>query len=228
MKIFGLGLHLVSLATVANCQSSESSTELDENAEVEVEGRNSLIEKRYQQLVTQMNFYNKNFDPRKYWGYGCNCFTLGDRPMSEGLGNAAVDELDETCKSYKECLKCAAMAHGSECVPEMKKYKFYSSNDDQVQCRNKAGTCERALCECDNMFARTHTKASESWNINFHTFWGGWNSPNSCKKHPKIPGSRSLPKSCCNNPKKSSYYSLYTITRQECCSNGEVAPIGMC
>ena len=64
MKIFGLGLHLVSLATVANCQSSESSTELDEKVAVEVEGRNSLIEKRYQQLVTQMNFYNKNFDPR--------------------------------------------------------------------------------------------------------------------------------------------------------------------
>ena len=64
MKIIGLGLDLALLATVANCQSSESSTELDENAEVEVEGRNSLIEKRYQQLVTQMNFYNKNFDPR--------------------------------------------------------------------------------------------------------------------------------------------------------------------
>ena len=59
------------------------------------------LERRYKQLMTQINFYDPDFDPRKYWGYGCNCFGLGDRPMSEGLNNMAVDELDESCKKYK-------------------------------------------------------------------------------------------------------------------------------
>ena len=44
------------------------------------------------------------------------------------------------------------MEHGKECVPEFVKYKFYSDSDNQIQCKNKAATCERALCECDNMF----------------------------------------------------------------------------
>ena len=61
----------------------------------------NLLERRYKQLMTQINFYDPEFDPRKYWGYGCNCFGLGDRPMSEGLNNIAVDELDESCKKYK-------------------------------------------------------------------------------------------------------------------------------
>jgi hypothetical protein len=64
-----------------------------------------ITEKRYQQLITQMNFYNKDFDARRFWAYGCNCLILGDRPMSEaGLG-PPVDDLDASCKKYKECLK---------------------------------------------------------------------------------------------------------------------------
>ena len=64
-----------------------------------------LKEKRYQQLITQMNFYNNDFDARRFWAYGCNCLILGDRPMSDaGLG-PAVDQIDGTCKRYKECLK---------------------------------------------------------------------------------------------------------------------------
>ena len=38
---------------------------------------------------------------RRYWGYGCNCFHLSDRPMTDGLGLAVVDKLDDTCKKYK-------------------------------------------------------------------------------------------------------------------------------
>ena len=60
-----------------------------------------LTEKRYHQLITQMNFYNLDFDPRKFWGYGCNCFHLSDRPMTDGLGLGVVDEIDTACKKYK-------------------------------------------------------------------------------------------------------------------------------
>lgn len=186
-----------------------------------------LTEKRYQQLITQMNYYNPQFDPRRYWGYGCNCFHLSDRPMTDGLGLAVVDKLDDTCKKYKECLKCAAMEHGDDCVGELVKYKFQVVGD-QVQCKNKANTCERSLCECDNLLARTHVLASESWNIQYHTFWGNWDYKQECF-HPKSPGSRATQnKTCCNNEKRTSSFALYAPDRQECCSNGEVQSIGSC
>ena len=37
---------------------------------------------------------------------------LGDRPMSEGGKGRPVDDLDVTCQHYKQCQKCARMAHG--------------------------------------------------------------------------------------------------------------------
>ena len=38
--------------------------------------------------------------------------SLGDRPMSEGGKGKPVDDLDVTCQHYKQCQKCARMAHG--------------------------------------------------------------------------------------------------------------------
>ena len=34
-------------------------------------------ERRYFQLTDMMSHYNKDFDERKYWAYGCNCLILG-------------------------------------------------------------------------------------------------------------------------------------------------------
>jgi len=213
MKIFCLGSSLA----LIGAQGSETSV-------------NTInLERRYKQLMTQINFYDPDFDPRKYWGYGCNCFGLGDRPMSEGLNNIAVDELDESCKKYKECLKCATMEHGDECIPEFKSYRFLPEQG-QIQCKNKAGTCERALCECDNLLARSHTIAAEQWDIQYHTFYGGWTyTEEACNHRPKsATQTKTLQKGCCNNAKKTTHYSLFSTNRQECCSNGEVANIGMC
>ena len=89
MKIFCLGSLAYSVAQL-----------VDDN-ETEFRRRTNSLERRYNQLMSQINFYDPDFDPRKYWGYGCNCFGLGDRPMSEGLNNIAVDELDASCKKYK-------------------------------------------------------------------------------------------------------------------------------
>jgi len=35
-------------------------------------------DRRYAQLVDMMEHYNKKFDERKYWTYGCNCLMLGN------------------------------------------------------------------------------------------------------------------------------------------------------
>ena len=65
---------------------------------IEIDLNNALgrgTSRRYFQLTRLMQFYNKDFDERKYWAYGCNCMMLGDRPLSQpGLG-PAVDELDK-------------------------------------------------------------------------------------------------------------------------------------
>ena len=63
--------------------------------------------KRYFQLKEMMDFFNDDFDERKYWAYGCNCLILGDRPMSDPGHGLPVDALDSVCKAYKDCVKCA-------------------------------------------------------------------------------------------------------------------------
>jgi len=63
--------------------------------------------KRYFQLKSMMDYFNDDFDERKYWAYGCNCLILGDRPMSDPGHGLPVDALDSVCKAYKDCVKCA-------------------------------------------------------------------------------------------------------------------------
>jgi hypothetical protein len=81
-------------------------------------------DRRYNQLKAMMTFKNTDFDDLKFWTYGCNCLMLGDRPMSDpGLG-PPVDELDKVCKRYKDCLKCAIISHGDDCINEFTRYRF--------------------------------------------------------------------------------------------------------
>ena len=81
-------------------------------------------------LKTVSSFYNSDFDQRQFWTYGCNCFPLGDRGMSDpGLGKP-VDNLDRTCKQYKDCLRCARQRHGDECIGEFVEYNYSTSGSD--------------------------------------------------------------------------------------------------
>ena len=114
--------------------------------------------RRYSQLVDQMTYYNNDFDERKYWTYGCQCLILGDRPMSDPGHGPPVDELDTVCKQYKDCQKCARMTHGEMCIGEFVRYNLRIGQNGPV-CRNEAGSCERALCECDKQFAQNHVAA---------------------------------------------------------------------
>ena len=64
-----------------------------------------------------------------------------------------------------------------------------------------------------NTLARTHVLAAESWNIQYHTFWGNWDYKQECF-HPKSPGSRATQnKTCCNNEKRTSSFALYAPDR---------------
>ena len=69
-----------------------------------------------------------------------------------------VDALDTVCKAYKDCLKCARMNHGNQCesvILSSPLYNYEITNDEAV-CKDPAGSCGRAICECDAKFAREH------------------------------------------------------------------------
>ena len=127
-----------------------------------------LTARRYDDLHKIAKFYMPDFDERKYWAYGCNCLILGDRPMSDPGHGKPVDELDTVCKAYEDCVKCVQMEYGDQCIGEFKKYRYgLNANKGEVQCRDRAGTCERALCECDAQFGRQVKRLQKSRKLTF-------------------------------------------------------------
>ena len=65
-----------------------------------------------------LQYYWDNYDEKKFWGYGCNCLSLTDRPMSSPGRGQPVDDLDRLCHQYKQCQKCAQRIHGKSCIGE--------------------------------------------------------------------------------------------------------------
>jgi len=81
---------------------------------------------------------------------------VGDLPLVDTNFGPPVDELDGTCKKLKECYKCVAAAHGPNCSPEKREYDFFVRGQDVLP-GNRAGSCERALFECDHHYAKQLT-----------------------------------------------------------------------
>jgi len=185
--------------------------------------------RRFSQLEEMMEFYSDDFDSRKYWTYGCNCFLLGDRPMSDpGMGQP-VDALDGLCKQYKDCLKCARMEHGESCLGEMVKYGFLT--DDQtnsVECTNNVNSCKRSICECDKMFASQHKAKSVVFDNQYHAFWAqlngypAWNPKEDEQLCAKGTARGVSDIQCCRKTDKAGPFTLYNAFNKACCANGHV------
>ncbi|CAG5080363.1 Oidioi.mRNA.OKI2018_I69.PAR.g9556.t1.cds [Oikopleura dioica] len=177
--------------------------------------------RRYSQLMDQMTAYNENFDERDYWTYGCHCFFLGDRPMTQMGKGAPVDALDSVCKQYKECLKCAREEFGEMCIGEFVSYGLKLKNGPT--CTDSAGTCGRSLCECDKRFAQQHVEATPVFNQNYHQFWTktGFDVDENC-----VPsGNGPSEPQCCG--KSDSFSVIYNSLNKQCC-DGSVKTIGSC
>lgn len=180
-------------------------------------------DRRYAQLKEMFTSYNPEFDERKFWTYGCNCLMLGDRPMSDpGLG-PAVDTLDGVCKQYKDCNKCVKQQYGNDCIGEFQAYNFIYGNSG-IMCTDPNNTCKRALCECDAKFAADHASKASVFDSKYHTFESDWKPENSC---PSGSGGSNDPQ-CCTNSDKSSPFILYNAEHKECCTDGQVRPLGQC
>lgn len=181
--------------------------------------------RRYDDLAAIARFYMPDFDERKYWAYGCNCLILGDRPMSDpGLGKP-VDELDVVCKAYKDCVKCVQMEYGETCIGEFKRYRYgLNQKTGMVTCRDQPGTCERALCECDNQFGQQMPSKRDAFTTDYHMFWSttGWNPEEQCLRG----GSGPYEPECCG--REDGPLHIYNAKTKECCTDGTVAPQGQC
>jgi len=182
-------------------------------------------EKRYKQLVAMMEHYNPEFDERKYWQYGCNCLNTNDRPMSDPGYGPPVDALDAVCKEYKDCVKCARLQFGEMCIGEFVKYKYGISNNE-VRCKNKANSCDRALCECDAMLARKHVGVKDVFTEDHHYWWApnGWDPKND---HDSLcPRGGGGDPQCCTNQDKTSPFIIYNADNKKCCEDGRAVGLG--
>lgn len=141
--------------------------------------------------------------------------------MTQQGKGAPVDALDNVCKAYKDCLKCARDEFGEMCIGEFVEYNF---NISKQKCRDDAGTCGRKLCECDAAFARNHVAAKDVWNNDYHLFWTttGFDTETSCVPNS---GGATDPR-CCSTP--TSAASIFNALTKECCANGSVKPLGQC
>ena len=59
-------------------------------------------------------------------------------------------------------------------------YTFEYSNGPV--CTNSAGTCERALCECDREFAQAHAENVDVYNPDFSHIFAGFPAETICRK----------------------------------------------
>lgn len=135
--------------------------------------------------------------------------------MSDPGHGPPVDSLDAVCKDYKDCQKCARRTHGDMCIAEFVEYKYGESNNDKI-CKDAAGSCSRALCECDLAYAKTHVSHTNVFNTDYHLFWStlpnGWDPEYNC---PRIGGGLSDPQ-CCGN--QDGAYVLFNAVNHVCCA----------
>jgi len=171
---------------------------------------------------------SEKFDERKYWAYGCHCFMLGDRPMTDDRPmpfGMPKDVLDAQCRVYKHCQRCVRQNRGDSCIGEFTKYTWrWNNNRDTLVSPNAENSCERDLFECDKQFVYNMFENKDVFDITYHAFWGvgvdgseGFvPTPETC---PNAPGTGVPDYQCCGGG--SNPFLLYNANQKKCCSDGK-------
>ena len=181
-------------------------------------------------LWAKNGFTGRNkFDERKYWAYGCHCFILGDRPMTEMGWGRPVDTLDFKCKAYKDCQKCVREKHGDDCIGEAVRYQWrWASRSNDFESRDPAGSCKRELFECDAQFVKDQFAEKDVFSNDYHAFWTttGFDREEKDQYCPSS-GGNPVEKQCCGGHDGPWYW--IGLNSQKCCAQGEggvVRPVG--
>ena len=182
------------------------------------------IAKKYWQ---KQGLTGKNkFDDRKYWAYGCHCFMLGDRPMSEMGKGRPVDALDNKCKAYKDCQKCVRDKHGNQCIGEFVQYTWrYSTKLGAFESQNEAGSCERELFECDLQFAKDTYAQRDVFNNDYHAFWSTTGFDNRLDESCPSGGNSPVEHQCCGGVDAPWYW--IGLNNQQCCGGDAIGNGGV-
>lgn len=187
-------------------------------------------DRRYDDLTGMASKYFKKqgmkgkdkFNEKKYWAYGCHCFILGDRAMSEMGHGAPKDALDTKCKAYKDCQKCVREKYGDECIGEAVRYTWkWSSKNNRLETKNGINTCEHELFNCDAKLAADTFAAREVWNQDWHGFWselpGGFDNrePDHCPTN----GGNPVDHECCGGATKPFLWVAVGPGHNQCCAD---------
>ena len=135
-----------------------------------------------------MYLQNTNKQFGKYVGYGCWCLTGADQQLGQPNGQA-VDGIDRACRDYHHCTRCLQIdfptLENEFSCNMFRGYRFTGvqtpSGDRTIKCNNVPGSCQNTICNCDVRLAETLAKLEDTWNINNHIAWGGFNREENCR-----------------------------------------------
>merc|ERR1712176_814231 len=159
------------------------------------------------------------FAERKSWAYGCHCFLLGDRPMSEMGKGKPVDALDNKCKNYKDCQKCVRVKYGNDCIGEFVRYTWkWSSKHNKFVSKNEDDTCEKELFMCDVEFVQQSWSQRNVFSEDYHAFWTttGFDHEQDCPSA----GGNPVDHECCGGTDKP--FKWIGLNHWQCCPDGTV------
>ena len=174
-----------------------------------------LAEMNYKQW--KVNGAKGEWDERKYWGYGCHCFMVGDRPMTEMGFGIPVDGLDSACRQWKECQMCTRQNHGEQCIGEFVKYTWKFRKDAaDFEILNDAGSCARELGECDRKFVIDTFAQRRLYDEKFNYFYGGFDRQDKDENCPPA-GGNVVVHECCGGHKI--HWTWMGTKKKQCCVN---------
>ena len=172
----------------------------------------------------------RDWDERKFWGYGCHCFMVGDRPMTQMGSGIPVDGLDSACHAWKDCQMCVRQNHGDQCIGEFKKYTWkYQGKKGKFAILSTPGSCERELGECDLKFVLDTFRNKDEYDEQYNYFYGGFDKNDKQDNCPPGLGGP-LVHECCGGYDSPWYW--IGLNKNQCCINPNdaqqqhVAPAG--
>lgn len=172
----------------------------------------------------------------KYASYGCYCSPHQEQ-MSDGnwVGKGEpVDEIDATCKQLWYGYKCLTKDYGDEC-DSSKSYNWEITDQGELKCLEKKGTCKGDLCRLDLEFTTKIQSLADTWLSDFHLDYGfdretdckgTTNSYDNSSKNPSPrPPKPTVETECCGKGLKRH---IFNPERLQCCKDGTTKSIGSC